>query len=133
MPRKSNQILILTVLTLGVAGAGCRGEPGESALAKQIPAVDPAQERASAGGAAQSARLRRLWAGEQFSFYLSSPSPDGRYVTEIDWSTGNLAVRDLERADFTISPVDLCEDLGADLVQTKGVARSSCGDPGLRG
>ena len=94
MPTKSNQIFILTVLTLAVAG--CRSEPGESALAKQIPTVDPAQERVSIGGAAQSARLRRLWAGERFSFYLSSPSPDGRYVTEVDWSTGNLAVRDLD-------------------------------------
>lgn len=46
-------------------------------------------------GAMHDGELRRLWAGEDFNFYASSPSPDGRYVTEIDWSTGDLAVRDL--------------------------------------
>jgi Tol biopolymer transport system component len=40
--------------------------------------------------------LRRLWSGAEPNFYSSSPSPDGKLVTEIDWDTGDLAVRDIE-------------------------------------
>lgn len=50
---------------------------------------------------APEATLRRVWAGSHANFYpgASSPSPDGRYVTEVDWSTGDLAVRDLTTGD----------------------------------
>lgn len=40
--------------------------------------------------------LRRVFAGSFPSFYPSNPSPDGSLISEIDWSTGDLAVIDLE-------------------------------------
>lgn len=39
--------------------------------------------------------LRRLWVGSEPDFWASNPSPDGRYVSEIDWITGDLSVLDL--------------------------------------
>jgi len=39
---------------------------------------------------------RRVWAGNDASFYVAAPSPDGRLISEVDWSTGDLAVVDLE-------------------------------------
>lgn len=55
----------------------------------------PVQDATAEPPAMHDAKLRRLWAGRDFNFYVSSPSPDGRYTTEVDWSTGDLAVRDL--------------------------------------
>jgi Tol biopolymer transport system component len=46
--------------------------------------------------ASWSLEARRVWSGVSPNFYASSPSPDGRYLSEIDWSTGDLAVRNLE-------------------------------------
>jgi hypothetical protein len=39
--------------------------------------------------------VRRVWAGREPDFYASTPSPDGRYLTEVDWMTGDLALIDL--------------------------------------
>jgi Tol biopolymer transport system component len=39
--------------------------------------------------------VRRVWAGREPDFYASTPSPDGRYLTEVDWTTGDLALIDL--------------------------------------
>ncbi len=39
--------------------------------------------------------VQRLWVGTEPDFWASAPSPDGRYVSEIDWITGDLAVLDL--------------------------------------
>lgn len=39
--------------------------------------------------------MRRLWAGDEPNFYVSEPNPDGTLVSEVDWSTGDLAVIDL--------------------------------------
>ncbi|UCG76109.1 MAG: PD40 domain-containing protein [Gemmatimonadota bacterium] len=39
--------------------------------------------------------LRRLWEGTEPDFWSAAVSPDGRYVSEIDWSTGDLALLDL--------------------------------------
>jgi hypothetical protein len=39
--------------------------------------------------------LRRLWVGPEPDFWASTPSPDGRYVSDVDWITGDLAVIDL--------------------------------------
>lgn len=42
-------------------------------------------------------QVRRLLADDQHgNFYAKTPSPDGGFVTEIDWSTGDLAIQDLE-------------------------------------
>jgi Tol biopolymer transport system component len=45
--------------------------------------------------AADSLRVRRVWSGEAPNFYAAEPSPDGTMLSEIDWDTGDLAVRDL--------------------------------------
>lgn len=87
--------LIVVVLLLLV---GCRSESERAAMARapdleSMPAAGSVE--GDAGPDAPDARLRRLWSGSDFNFYASSPSPDGRWVTEIDWSTGDLAVRDL--------------------------------------
>jgi len=52
-------------------------------------------QAADTRSAADSLIFRRVWAGREPDFYASSPSPDGRYVTEVDWATGDLALIDL--------------------------------------
>ncbi len=39
--------------------------------------------------------VHRVWVGEEVDFYAAHPSPDGRYVTDIHWMSGDLAVNDL--------------------------------------
>ncbi|HUF49062.1 MAG TPA: hypothetical protein VMM93_14695, partial [Vicinamibacterales bacterium] len=68
--------------------AGCGGST--SAQGGQAPEAPLPIERVD------QLDVRRLWSGSEPNFYVASPSPDGRLVTEIDWSTGDLAVRDLE-------------------------------------
>lgn len=41
---------------------------------------------------------RQVWAGPGVDV-LGAPSPDGRYLTFVDWSTGDLAIRDLATGD----------------------------------
>jgi Tol biopolymer transport system component len=50
-------------------------------------------ERQSAG-AAPAPTTRRLWSGPGVDS-LGSPSPDGRFLSFVDWNTGDLAVREL--------------------------------------
>lgn len=38
--------------------------------------------------------VRRVWAGPG-GYVLGSVSPDGRYLSDVDWTTGDLALRDL--------------------------------------
>ena len=87
--RRLTAFLIFMVLLL----AACRSEPERSAMG-QPPADDGAATRAVRSGSLD-VELRRLWSGSDFNFFASQPSPDGRWVTEIDWDTGDLAVRDL--------------------------------------
>jgi len=42
----------------------------------------------------EQVKPRKIWAGRGVDF-TGSPSPDGRYLTFVDWSTGDLAVRDV--------------------------------------
>ena len=63
-------------------------------LAPSLFACRPEAQRSALARAAQ-ASATRLWSGSDFNFYASRPSPDGRWVTEIDWMTGDLAARDL--------------------------------------
>lgn len=67
-----------------------------------MPPATPAVEQGLAGAAGDCSPLvprgvdaRRLWVSGYVDFYASAVSPDGRYVTEIDWTTGDLAIRDL--------------------------------------
>jgi len=39
--------------------------------------------------------MRRVWAGPDRVDDLGTPTPDGRLLTFVDWSTGNLAIRDM--------------------------------------
>ena len=39
---------------------------------------------------------RRVWAGPKTDFF-GAVSPDGKYVSFVDWETGDLAIRDLEK------------------------------------
>ncbi len=50
----------------------------------------------SGKGASRSSEMvtRRVWAGAEVDV-LGSPSPDGRYLSCVDWTTGDLALRDL--------------------------------------
>src|SRR5688572_19133691 len=41
-----------------------------------------------------SPTTRRLWSGRQVDA-LGSPSPDGKYLSFVDWDTGDLALREL--------------------------------------
>ncbi len=74
------------------ATSGCDVESGRAASAQSAlegPIV-----------AAESLRVRRLWSGDGPNFYASEPSPDGSLVSEIDWETGDLAVRDLTSGEL---------------------------------
>ncbi|MDX1393769.1 MAG: hypothetical protein R3195_05240 [Gemmatimonadota bacterium] len=45
-------------------------------------------------------QARRLWAGSYVDFYASSISPDGRYLSMVDWSTTDLGIRDLQTGEL---------------------------------
>lgn len=45
-------------------------------------------------GSPENTPVRLLWSGDGVDL-LGSPSPDGRMLSHVDWSTGNLAVRHL--------------------------------------
>jgi peptidoglycan hydrolase-like protein with peptidoglycan-binding domain len=66
----------------------CAAEPGDAAA--QVPGVQ------NGGIHGDSAIVvRRVFEGTGLDFYASEPSPDGRFLTEIDWDTGDLAVIDV--------------------------------------
>lgn len=85
----------LTFALLGLTG--CDTDSVRDASAQQIPATQrSASDLRPASGPQQAYELRRVWSGTNlFNFYWNEPSPDGRYISEIHWNTGNLAVTDL--------------------------------------
>jgi Tol biopolymer transport system component len=52
------------------------------------------KDKPAGGKAADSVIVQQLWSGDDVDS-MGSPSPDGRHLTFVDWSTGDLAVRDL--------------------------------------
>ena len=55
--------------------------------------------RTGSGVAERTVTARRLWAGEDADTE-GAPSPDGRYLSFVDWTTrGNIAIRDLETGE----------------------------------
>ena len=94
--RTTLALAFVTALT-ALAVTGCTGEAERSAAPVALPGASMSSASGSPRGAAiaDPPRLRRLWAGEEPDFWASAPSPDGRYVTEVDYTTGNLAVIDL--------------------------------------
>ena len=66
----------------------------------QIEAAATARTRLatlSRNGASRSSEMatRRVWAGPDVDVLDCSVSPDGRYLSYVDWTTGDLAIRDL--------------------------------------
>lgn len=53
-----------------------------------------------ASGPAQPSEpvVRRVWSGPEVDL-LVAPSPDGRYLTYVDWGTGDLAVREISTGE----------------------------------
>jgi len=93
----------LITLAAGIAVAGCRSEGDGSAVAELRTESRVAAAIADPVGSTERApevTLRRLWAGGYSDFAFSSISPDGRYLSMVDWSTANLAVRDLSTGEF---------------------------------
>lgn len=59
-------------------------------------AAQPAGADVSIDAAADTTPVfRRLWEGTEPDFWSATISPDGRYMSEVDWITGDLAVLDL--------------------------------------
>lgn len=71
---------LVPLAALGVSSLPDTSEPGLFAAATP-------QDR--------SVVVRRVYEGLAPDFWGTSPSPDGRYVTQTDWVTGDLAVLDL--------------------------------------
>ena len=80
---------------------GCRSEPDRSAMAQVTSsdgaAGDPAK---SLRASTSSVRVQRLWTSGYRTFKFSSISPDGRFLSMVDWSTIDLAVRDLHTGEL---------------------------------
>jgi Tol biopolymer transport system component len=66
-----------------------------SACGSGVDGFAAAPSGVEAGPVVEGVTMRRLWTGDPTSFYAASPSPDGRWLAEPDWSSGDLAVRDL--------------------------------------
>jgi len=86
-------IVVSTLLALGACDLD--GQRGAIAAAAQLGAgiafatAEPPQDTIPTV-------VRRVWGEADF---LVSPSPDGRFVSLTDWTTGDVAVRDLETGD----------------------------------
>ena len=57
------------------------------------PHFGPEEARAEAGSELEA---KRIWADPKMTDATGNISPDGRYLSFVDWNTGNLAVRDLD-------------------------------------
>jgi Tol biopolymer transport system component len=86
-------IIVATLLALGACDSV--GQRSAVAAAAQVGAgiafatVEPPQDTIPTV-------VRRVWGEADF---LVSPSPDGRFVSLTDWTTGDVAVRDLETGE----------------------------------
>jgi len=86
-----NPIAALPILLLAIAPQGHRPDSvGSAWVLSTLAAVAQAHPQAE-----DSLIVRRVWAGREPDFYASTPSPDGRYLTEVDWITGDLSLIDL--------------------------------------
>lgn len=95
MNRCSSDLATLCIVMAFLAG--CRLEPERSAMA-QMPSGNeaPSVEAGALSSGLPGVRVRRLSTSHDYAeFRQSSLSSDGRYVSLIDWSTRNLALRDL--------------------------------------
>ncbi len=88
MIRRLGGFIVVALLMLTGCGVGSERSLGETQELAAFTAV-------RAQTLDVDVDTRRLWADWYVDFYASSVSPDGRYVTMIDWSTRGFAVRDL--------------------------------------
>ena len=88
---------IAPYLALALLGlTGCNTGSVQDASAQQILAtLRSDSDLRPAAGPQQAYELRRVWSGSDFNFYFNEASPDGRYISEINWYSGSLAVIDL--------------------------------------
>ncbi len=92
----SRQILFAILALTIPAWAGCGPEAGSLVLASTLDAQTQSDDATPQPAARDTVPIvRRLWVLDEPDFYASTPSPDGRFVTEIDWKTGDLALFDL--------------------------------------
>ncbi len=58
-------------------------------------------------------RIRQVWADAIDSYFMGAPSPDGRYLTYVNWwENGNLGVRDLEKGENRLITKDASYNAG---------------------
>jgi Tol biopolymer transport system component len=57
-------------------------------------------------------RIRQVWADAIDSYFSGAPSPDGRYLTYVNWQDGNLGVRDLEKGENRLLTKDASYNTG---------------------
>ena len=90
MSTRTTATLAFAILAL----TSCRTSSAQSTGEHRT--VDATADRSAENPQGAAVVTRRVWVGSDNvdSRYLS-PSPDGRMVTFVDWSTGDLAVRDL--------------------------------------
>ena len=74
-----------------------------SEFADQIEVLNEARARLAALKLVSPAEpegivVRQVWAGSDVD-YLGAPSPDGRYLSFVDWKTGDLAIREIETGE----------------------------------
>ena len=95
---------IAPYLALALLGlTGCNPDSVQDASAQTLPTtLRSDSDLRSAGGPQQAYELRRVWSGSDFNFYYNEPSPDGRYISEINYPTGDLAVRDLITGELVL-------------------------------
>jgi WD40 repeat protein len=107
--------------------AGCDGAPDGQAMAQGIAGdlaggLDPSRPPLEA----TDVSVQRLWTGSYRTFFLSSISSDGRYLSMVDWSTIDLAARDLgtgelhRLTDVEQLPGMPYEDAGASIFSPDG-------------
>ncbi len=86
--------IIMTIAATGFVIASCRAERDDVRLAR-LGTERPTSDANVARNGLPGITLRRLSTSGYVDFYASSISADGRYMSMIDWSTVDLAVRDL--------------------------------------
>lgn len=76
----------------------CRTSSGQSTGEHR--ALESTTESSAASPQDASVVLRRIWAGPRIASYYLTPSPDGRLVSFVAWSTGDLVIRDLATGEI---------------------------------
>jgi Tol biopolymer transport system component len=90
------------ILILGLALFVCSCEPRPAADQGELLAAELPSSAASSSEAEQDSSpmvVRRLWFSPDGLDFWGGPSPDGRYVTFVDWKTEDLTVHDFRTGE----------------------------------